>query len=211
MLRVEVFKQKVQGESISTCTCQQELTWSSEIKCKPSFAIPKTNTYKYLHGRVCVCVRTQGARTEHQYMCFSTIELTWSSEIKCKPSFAISFLTSMHIRVCIQVCTSVCIFKQKVQGKSISTWISQQANLPEVQRSSVNHHCTKTNAYVYMHASVRVFSNKRCKEKSISSWISQQVNLPEIQRSSVNHHCNIFAPKQTHIYIYADKCRQACV
>ena len=143
MLHVEVFKQKVQGESISTCTCQQELTWSSEIKCKPSFAIPKTNTYKYLHGRVCacVCVRTQGARTEHQYMCFSTIELTWSSEIKCKPSFAISFLTSMHIRVCIQVCTSVCIFKQKVQGKSISTWISQQANLPEVQRSSVNHHC----------------------------------------------------------------------
>ena len=79
------------------------------------------------------------------------------------------------------------------------TWSSEIKCKPSLQNL-----CTKTNAYVYMHASVRVFSNKRCEEESISSWISQQVNLPEIQRSSVNHHCNIFAPKQTHM----DICRQ---
>ena len=131
MLRVEVFKQKVQGESISTCTCQQELTWSSEIKCKPSFAIPKTNTYKYLHGRVCVCV-----------------------------------------------------FEHKVQGQSISTCVSQQLNLPEVQRSSVNHHLQYLfwrvciYEYAFKCARVCVYSNKRCKERaSVHEFLNKRTYL----------------------------------
>ena len=41
----------------------------------------------------------------------------------------------------MEECVRVCVFEHKVQGQSISTCVSQQLNLPEVQRSSVNHHC----------------------------------------------------------------------
>ena len=85
-----------------------ELTWSSEIKCKPSL-----HQNKCLCVHACKCARVfkqKVQRKEHQFMNFSTSELTWNSEIKCKPSLQyLCTKTNAYIHICRQVQASMCV------------------------------------------------------------------------------------------------------
>lgn len=91
-------------------------------------------------------------------------------------TFLLSSLPSIE-QICIYIYIYGCVcFKiQKMQGNSISTCTCQQANLPQVQRSSVNHQaqflCTKTNTYTYMHPSVCIQKNGAKKEHQ-SNYLS---------------------------------------
>ena len=83
----------------------------------------------------------------------------------------------MHASVC------VCVFKQKVQGKSISKCARQHANLPEVQRSKCKPSCAITLhqnkcIYVYgMQVCVCVLKQKVQKRASVNLLVNKRTYL----------------------------------